>query len=99
MKQIAIGIAASGLSVVAGPQLWDSRCINFRIAPHRLSPLDMLDSVFASPGRYTAEMLRRLVRHERSQEGYIIINPRFAPSVQAVAAAVDLARAYREGLD
>ncbi|MFL5350519.1 MAG: methyltransferase domain-containing protein [Hyalangium sp.] len=99
MKQIAIGIAAPGFTAVAGPALRDARCVNFRIAPHRLSAVDMLDSVFASPGRYTAEMLRRLVRHERSIEGYIVVNPRFAPSLQAVTAAVQAAHAHRAGHD
>ncbi len=99
MKQIAIGIAAPGFTAVAGPVLRDVRCVNFRIAPHRLSAVDMLDSVFASPGRYTAEMLRRLVRHERSPEGYIVVNPRFAPALHSVANAVEVARAHRSGLD
>jgi 2-polyprenyl-3-methyl-5-hydroxy-6-metoxy-1,4-benzoquinol methylase len=99
MKQIAIGIAAPGVTAVAGPVLRDARCVNFRIAPHRLSAVDMLDSVFASPGRYTAEMLRRLVRHERSPEGYIVVNPRFAPSLEALNQAIDVAHRHRASRD
>ncbi|HVG59057.1 MAG TPA: methyltransferase domain-containing protein [Hyalangium sp.] len=99
MKQIAIGIAAPGFTAFAGSGLHDARCVNFRIAPHKLSAVDMLDSLFAGPGRYTAEMLRRLARHERSPEGYIIVNPRFAPALHAVANAVDVARAHRPGMD
>jgi SAM-dependent methyltransferase len=95
MKQITIGIAAHGFTATMGAELRGAGCINFRIAPYRLSPVDMLDSVFASPGRYTAEMLRRLARHARAEEGYVVVNPRFAPSVHAVATAVQTAQNHR----
>jgi hypothetical protein len=51
-----------------------------------------MDSAFAVPARYLAEMARRLSRHSAPQDGLLLMNPRFDQSGFAVEAAIDTAR-------
>jgi len=67
--------------------------VQFQLSPDATGDADLLDSTFASPGRYVGEILRRLRAAYPTAERYLAINPylEVAPALaqRLVAAAAD----------
>src|SRR5215470_9911711 len=89
---VTVGLLAQRPAVAAGRLVDVARVVNFSFARDRLGPLQLMESAFAVPARYLAEMARRLSRHAAPTDGLLFMNPRFDHSAFAVEAAIDTAR-------
>lgn len=86
---LAVGYIAA--SPAAFPPLCGGQRVElarFSISPHALSETALLDSVFASPGRYAGEIWRRLRRIYPGAQRYLVVSPARALSQQAMARVI-----------
>jgi SAM-dependent methyltransferase len=94
----AIGVSSAQPVVVAPSLARELLTVNFTIAGERPGPSRLPDANFAPPGRYVAEILRRLRRHTLARR-WLVMNPRFLPSPEAVSVTVATALAGPEDAD
>jgi Methyltransferase domain len=86
----AAGVLAEGPQVVG---VKDATLVQFGLSPDRLGDTMLLESTFASPGRYVGEMVLRLRRFYPEARTVLAVNPYFDVSPSLVEVLVRRATA------
>lgn len=83
--RIAAGVITRPQAVFA---LSEVELVHFEIVPDRLGPTRLIDSGFASPGRYAGEIGRRLLGFYPNAQSVLALNPHYQLSAAQVLAVL-----------